>query len=274
MGTPASSALGMTDSRAAAHFQGLGLEGGFGQVVAGVVEVVVGVEADEVEVGGEEGAADLAGDSGDEGVGGDAGALGDEGSGGDDGAGADVGSVEDDGADADEDVVFESAAVDGGVVADGAAVSDDDRVEVALAVEDGAVLDVGAGADADAVDVAAEDGVHPDGGLGSEVDVANDLGGGVDVAAGCDGGGEAAEGAKHGDKYRSCADGGRLRGPARAAGVGVGGVGDGFWLEVGYLPSVRDDTLKAKVSGGGEGFCEICSIFGVRKRERGDMLSR
>ena len=107
--------------------------------------------------------------------------------------------------------------MDGGVVADGAAVSDEDGVEVALAVEDGAVLDVAAGSDADAVDVAAEDGVHPDGGLGAEVDVADDLGGGVDVAAGGDGGGEAAEGAKHGNSVvvlrccahgeRSCADG-------------------------------------------------------------------
>ena len=150
------------------------------------------------------------------------GALGDEGSGGNDGAGADVGSVEDDGADADEDVVFEGAAVDGGVVADGAAVSDDDRVEVALAVEDGAVLDVGAGADADAVDVAAEDGVHPDGGLRAEVDVADDLGGGVDIAAGGEGWGEAAEGAKHRDSV--------CRRPARTAEVGVGG-GDGVDLD-------------------------------------------
>ena len=165
--------------------------------MAGVVEVVVGVEADEVEVGGEQGAADLAGDSGDEGVGGDVGALGNEGSGGDDSAGADVRAVEDDGTDTDEDVVFEGAAVDGGVVADGAAVADDYGVKAALAVEDGAVLDVGAGADADGVHVAAEDGVHPDGGLGAEMDVADDLGGGVDVAAGGEGGGEAAEGANH-----------------------------------------------------------------------------
>ena len=115
---------------------------------------------------------------------------------------ADVGSVEDDGADADEDVVFEGAAVDGGVVADADAGADDDRVEVAHAVEDGAVLDVGAGADADGVDVAADDGVHPEGGLGAEVDVADELGGGVDVAAGGDGGQEAAVGADHVDKYR------------------------------------------------------------------------
>jgi hypothetical protein len=68
-------------------------------------------------------------------------------------------------------------------------------------VEDGAVLDVGAGADADAVGVATDDGVHPEGGLGAEVDVADELGGGVDVAAGGDGGGDAAVGADHGIKY-------------------------------------------------------------------------
>ncbi len=134
-----------------------------------------------------------------------------------------MGSVEDDGADADEDVVFEGAAVDGGVVADGAAVSDEDRVEVALAVEDGTVLYVAAGAYADAVDVSAEDGVHPDGGLGAEVDVADDLGGGVDVAAGGDGGGEAAEGTKHEDSVGRPAV---LRGRREAS---RGGWGCGAW---------------------------------------------
>jgi hypothetical protein len=68
-------------------------------------------------------------------------------------------------------------------------------------VEDGAVLDVGAGADADAVGVATDYGVHPERGLGAEVDVADELGGGVDVAAGGDGGGDAAIGADHGIKY-------------------------------------------------------------------------
>ena len=113
-----------------------------------------------------------------------------------------MGSVEDDGADADEDVVVDGAAVDGGVVADADAGADEDGVEAAHAVEDGAVLDVGAGADADAVGVAADDGVHPDGGLGAEVDVADELGGGVDVGAGGDDGGEAAIGANHGNQYR------------------------------------------------------------------------
>jgi hypothetical protein len=183
--------------------------GGFGQVDAGVVEIVIGVEADEGEICGEEGAADLAGHSGDQGIGRDVSALWDEGTGGDDGIGADMGSVEDDGADANQDVVFQGAAVDGGVVADGAAVSDDHRVEVALAVEDSTVLDVGASADADTVDVAAEDGVHPDGGLGAELDVADNLGGGVDIAAVGQGGGEAAKGAEHEVSI----------GPARARGM-------------------------------------------------------
>jgi hypothetical protein len=123
-----------------------------------------------------------------------------------------VSSVEDRGADADEDVVLDGAAVDGGVVADADAVADEDRVEVAHAVEDGAVLDVGAGADADAVGVATDYGVHPERGLGAEMDVADELGGGVDVAAGGDGGGDAAVRADHGIKYI---------GPTRTARVGL-----------------------------------------------------
>ena len=173
---------------------------------------------DEGEVVGGGGAADAAGDSGDEAVGWDVGVLGDERAGGDDAAGADVGSVEDDGADADQDVVFQGAAVDGGVVADADAVADDDGVEVAHAVEDGAVLDVRPRADADAVDVSADDGVHPDGGLGAEVDVADDLGGGVDVAAGGDDGREAAVRADHVDSV--CR-------PEWTAGVGVRAVLEG-----------------------------------------------
>ena len=170
-------------------------------------------------VGGGGGAADLAGEAGYYAVGGDDGVFGDQGSGGDDGVVADVGSVEDDGSDADEDVVFDGAAVDGGVVADADSAADDDRVEVAHAVEDGVVLDVGSGGDADVVDVAADDGVGPEGGLGAEVDVADELGGGVDVAAGGDGGGEAAVGADHADKYRDGC-GGTEMGSKWAVGAG------------------------------------------------------
>jgi hypothetical protein len=204
-----------------------------------VVEVVVGGGLDEGQVRRGGRAEDLAGDSGDEGVRRDYGALGDEGSGGDDRVGADVGSVQDRGADADEDVVLEGAAVDGGVVADGAAVADEDGVEVALAVEDGAVLDVGAGADADAVGVATDDGVHPEGGLGAEVDVADELGGGVDVAAGGDGGEDAAVGADHGIKYRCYAHGEGLRV------VWVGGMGS---AEEGNL--AHSTTLRMSGTGG------------------------
>ena len=75
-------------------------------------------------------------------------------------------------------------------------------MKVAHPVEDGSVLDVGAGADADVVGVASDDGVHPEGGLGPEVDVADELGGGVDVAACGEGGENAAVGADHGYKYR------------------------------------------------------------------------
>jgi hypothetical protein len=50
------------------------------------------------------------------------------------------------------------------------------------AVEDAVVLHVGVCADADLVDVAADDGVHPDGGVFAEDHVADDLGRIVDVA--------------------------------------------------------------------------------------------
>ncbi len=153
----------------------------FGQVGTSVVEVVGGVFADEGEVFVGGGAAYFAGEACDEGAGRDVEAFGDKGTRGDDAALADVGPVEDDGTHADEDVVFEGAAVDGGVVADGASRADDDGVQVPHAMEDGAVLNVGVGADADGVDVTADDGVHPDGGVFAENDVAENLGGGVDV---------------------------------------------------------------------------------------------
>jgi len=171
--------------------------GYFSEIGLGVAEVVAGVHADGFQSSVVERAGDFAGDADYERAWWDDGALGDDGSGGDDGASADAGSVEDDGADADEDVVFHDAAVDGGVVADGDSVADEDGVAIFHAVEHGAVLDVGAGADADLVDVAAEDGVHPDGGVLAEDDVADDLGGDVDVGGGRDGWKQAAERTDH-----------------------------------------------------------------------------
>jgi len=176
--------------------------GGFGEVGLDVVEVVVGYGLDQGKVSGSCCSENFAGCADDQGVGWDDGALCDEGSGGDDGISPDVRSVQDGCTDADEDVVVNGAAVDGGVVADADPVTDEDGVEVAHAMNDGAVLDVGAGADADVVCVAADDGVHPEGGLGAEVYVADELGGGVDIAAGGESGGNAAVGANHGYKYR------------------------------------------------------------------------
>ena len=73
--------------------------------------------------------------------------------------------------------------MDGGVVADGDHLADDDRVDVAHAVENGAVLHVGFSSDADGIDVSADDGVHPDAGLFSEHDVADNLCGWIDIAS-------------------------------------------------------------------------------------------
>jgi hypothetical protein len=67
-------------------------------------------------------------------------------------------------------------------------------------VEDGAVLDIGVGPDADGVDIAAQDGVHPDGGAVSEGDIADELGGEIDVAGGMNLGRAALITANHGDK--------------------------------------------------------------------------
>ena len=49
-------------------------------------------------------------------------------------------------------------------------------------MEDAAVLHVGAGTDADGIDVAAQNGIHPDGGALAEDDVAEDLRRDVDIA--------------------------------------------------------------------------------------------
>jgi hypothetical protein len=126
--------------------------------------------------------AEFGGDAGPEGSGRNDSVLGYDCAGGDDGAGADAGVVEDGCAHADDHFIFNNAAVDGGIVADGDPIADVNGIKAALAVEDGAVLDVGVGADADGVDVAAEDGVHPDGGTLTEDDVADELGGEIDVA--------------------------------------------------------------------------------------------
>ncbi len=123
--------------------------------------------------------------------------LGEHGAGSDDGALADAAVVEDGDAHADEHRIFNDTAVDGGVVADGDPVADGDGIEVALAVEDRAVLNIGVGADLDGVDVAAQDGIHPDGGVFAECDVAEELGGEIDIAAFGDARGVALPGAKH-----------------------------------------------------------------------------
>jgi hypothetical protein len=170
---------------------------GFFQVDGGVVDVVAGVFEDEFAVFVAEGAADFAGDTGDQRVGRDLGVFGQDGSGGDDGALADAAVVEDSAAHADEAGVFDGASVDGCVVADGDPVAEGDGVDVAHAVEDGAVLDVGVSADADAVDVAADDGIHPDAGVFTEDDIANDLGRQVDVAGGGDCGKDSLIGPNH-----------------------------------------------------------------------------
>jgi len=108
--------------------------------------------------------------------------FGDDRAGGDDGTGPNAAVVEDPRANADKAFVLNHAAVYRGVMADGNPVSHDDRIEVPLAVENGAVLDVGVGADANGIDVTAEDGIHPDGGVGAEGDVPNELCGQIDVA--------------------------------------------------------------------------------------------
>ncbi len=66
------------------------------------------------------------------------------------------------------------------------------------AVQDAVVLNVGVVADADLVYIAAEDGVHPDAGVLSENDVADELGGVVDVASIGELGTDAFVGADHG----------------------------------------------------------------------------
>jgi len=169
----------------------------FFQVDGGVVEVIFGVFKDELAVLWAQRPANFARHSSHQRVGRDHSVLGQDSAGGDDGAFADAAVVEDGRAHADQAGVLDDAAVDGGVVADGDPVADQDGVDVAHAVEDGAVLDVGVGADADFVDIAADDGVHPDGGVLAEDDVADDLGGEVDVAGSGDGGEDSLVGTDH-----------------------------------------------------------------------------
>jgi len=64
-------------------------------------------------------------------------------------------------------------------------------------VQDCAVLHVGAGAEGDGVHVAAQDGVHPDGGVRAERDLADDLRGEVDVGGSGDDGAMALMMANH-----------------------------------------------------------------------------
>ncbi len=123
--------------------------------------------------------------------------LREQGTGGDDGARSDDDAVEDDGAHADEAAGFNGAAVEDGVVAYGDIVANVDAVLFFHAVEDAVVLNVGIVADADLVDVAAENGVHPDAGVFTENDVADELSGVVDVAGVGELGSDAFVGADH-----------------------------------------------------------------------------
>jgi hypothetical protein len=174
------------------------LTGSFREVRLSVFQVVVGVHADEFEIGPSEGAADFAGDSGDEGVGWNPRAFGDDSPSRDDAACADVRTVEHNRAHANQDLVFKGAAMDGGVVSDCAHIADDDRVQELHAVEDSTILDVGAGADADVMDIATDDGVHPDAGVFAKDDIADDLGRGVHIACGWNGGSYVSVRTKHG----------------------------------------------------------------------------
>jgi len=170
---------------------------GFLKIGCHIIEIIPSVGENELAVGVCELAADFSRDAGHQAAGRNDGVLGDDCAGGDDGALADAGVIEDDGSDADEDGVFDDAAVDCGVVADGDHLADVDGVEVAHAVEDGAVLDIGFCADADGVDVAADDGVHPDAGVLTEDDVADDLCAWIDVASGRNDGGKTLIGTDH-----------------------------------------------------------------------------
>jgi len=173
------------------------------QIDGGVVEVVARVLQDELAVLLAKSPAHFAGHTGDQRVGRDDGVLRDDRASGDDGALADTRIVEDRRAHADQNGILKDAAVDGGVVADGDPVADDDGVDVPHAMEDGAVLDVGVGPDADKVDVSADDGVHPNAGVFTEDNIADDLGGDIDVAGGGDDGKLSLIGPDHAGYFRA-----------------------------------------------------------------------
>jgi hypothetical protein len=153
----------------------------FGEIVPGVAEVVLRVLADQLNILVRDGTADACGDTCDQGARRNAHAFRDESTGGDDAFWANEGSIENDGSHTDQNVVSERAAVDDGVVSDRAAIADDDGELPLHSMKDGAVLDVTAAANTDGVDVSAENSVHPDRGVFTEGDIADDLGGNVDV---------------------------------------------------------------------------------------------
>src|SRR4051812_32648398 len=82
---------------------------------------------------------------------------------------------------ADQYAILDRGAMNDGRVPDGYFIANDRRMRVSHHVDHGQVLDIGALADADVINIASNDDVHPDRGLGADLDVADYLGAHVDV---------------------------------------------------------------------------------------------
>src|SRR5579862_3848334 len=169
----------------------------FLQIFIFVAEVIPGVAHDGFFVCGLQFAAELAGGTHPEGAGLDYRFFGDQGAGGDDRSGADPRPVQDDRSHADQATIFNYAAVQRDRVADRDVFAEIDAPLLLHAVEDAVVLHVGVGADADLVDVAADDGIHPDGGVFAQDHVADNLRGFVDKTGFGDGGADTFIGSNH-----------------------------------------------------------------------------
>src|SRR5258705_10117983 len=100
----------------------------------------------------------------------------------DDRVAAYFGIVHDDGAHAYEHFITKFTAMYNGVVADGDIVADDGLGFLVSGVDDDTILDVDLIADADAVDIAAYDGIEPDAGLVTDLDISDHGGIGGDKA--------------------------------------------------------------------------------------------
>jgi hypothetical protein len=169
----------------------------FPQILFCISQIIPGIPHDRFLIFLIELATEFAGRSHPERAGFDHCSLGDESAGSDNRSRANFCAVQNNRSHADEAAVFYGAAVQRDGMAHGDIFAEVDAVLLLHAVEHAAILHVGMRADADFVNVAAQHGIHPDGGVLAENHVADDLGGGIDIASRWNGWRDAFEWSNH-----------------------------------------------------------------------------